>query len=79
MFFLCHYTQINPKINPCGINFANKGAVCNTLRLMWAIGIGSFVILTSNLSYETVEKAESFWTDGHAYKYGHHGELLFGR
>ena len=48
MFFLCHYTQINPKINPCGINFATKGAVCNTLRLMWAIGIGSFVILTSN-------------------------------
>ena len=26
-----------------------------------------------------LEKAESFWTDGHAYKYGHHGELLFGR
>lgn len=25
MLFLCHYTQINPKINPCGINFANKG------------------------------------------------------
>ena len=48
MFFLSHYTQINPKINPCGINFANKGAVYNALRLMWAIGIGSFVILTSN-------------------------------
>ena len=41
MFFLCYYTQINPKINPYGIKFATKGAVCNTLRLMWAIGIGS--------------------------------------
>lgn len=48
MFFLCYYTQINPKINPYGIKFATKRAVCNTLRLMWAIGIGSFVILTSN-------------------------------
>lgn len=48
MFFLCHYTQINPKINPCEINFVVEGAVCNTPKLMWAIGIGFFVILTSN-------------------------------
>ena len=32
MFFLCYYTQINPKINPYGIKFVTKGAVCNTLR-----------------------------------------------
>lgn len=48
MFFLWHYTQINPKFNPCETNFVIKGAVYNALRLMWAIGIGSFVILTSN-------------------------------
>lgn len=48
MFFLSHYTQINPKINPCKIKFEVEGAVYNALRLMWAIGIGSFVILTSN-------------------------------
>ena len=48
MFFLSHYTQINPKINPCKIKFVVEGAVYNALRLMWAIGIGSFVILTSN-------------------------------
>ena len=48
MFFLSHYTQINPKINPCKIKFGVEGAVYNALRLMWAIGIGSFVILTSN-------------------------------
>ena len=47
MFFLSHYTQINPKINPCKIKFVVEGAVYNALRLMWAIGIGSFVILTS--------------------------------
>lgn len=46
MFFLSHYTQINPKINPCKIKFVVEGAVYNALRLMWAIGIGSFVILT---------------------------------
>lgn len=26
-----------------------------------------------------LKKLKVFWTDGHAYKYGHHGELLFGR
>ena len=51
MFFLSHYTQINPKINPCKIKFVVEGAVYNALRLMWAIGIGSFVILTSNHNY----------------------------
>ena len=47
MFFLSRYTQINPKINPWEINFVVEGAVYNALRLMWVIGIGSFVILTS--------------------------------
>lgn len=47
MFFLSCYTQINPKINPCEIKFVVEGAVCNALRLMWVIGIGFFVILTS--------------------------------
>lgn len=47
MFFLSHYTQITLN-NPCKIKFVVEGAVYNALRLMWAIGIGSFVILTSN-------------------------------
>ena len=34
MFFLSHYTQINPKINPCKIKFVVEGAVYNALRLM---------------------------------------------
>lgn len=80
MFFLFHYTQINPKINPCKIKFVVEGAVYNALRLMWAIGIGSFVILTSNnnLNYETGKKAESLRTDDHAYKYGVRAKLLLG-
>ena len=28
MFFLFHYTQINPKINPCEIKFVVEGALC---------------------------------------------------
>ena len=48
MFFLSLYTLIYSKFFPCKIKFVVEGAVYNALRLMWAIGIGSFVILTSN-------------------------------
>ena len=60
MFFLSHYTQINPKINPCKIKFVVEGAVYNALRLMWAIGIGSFVILTSTLNPQLHSRSATY-------------------